>query len=156
MNEELNDSGAEILSTDEFQKLDQDIISFYRKVESTFNISVVVKYCFLANMKQKELIKISKINKPYDFLTGADLLVQINPRFFDEFPDDINKILIEEKIDQISTSMNTGVVKLVKSKIQISPDLVRRHDFETVLMAKESERSMLEKLENEDNEQNKN
>jgi hypothetical protein len=141
-------------SDDEFQDLDDDIVESFKKTESEFNIPIVVKYAFQAALKQKELIKISKIPKQFESLINAQLLVQINPKYFDMFDDETNKILFEEKIDYICVNMNNGSIKLNKPKIQIAPNLAQKHGFEKVLAAKESEKTVQSKIELENAEQN--
>ena len=135
-----------------YQDLDQEIIDFFKKSESEFNLPLDVRYVFQAVSTQKELIKITKVPEQYVAIVKADLLVQVNPLYFDSFDEQTNRILFEEKIDYISFNMDKGVIKLVKPKIQIASGLGSKHGFEAVMNAKEAEKAIKSQLEEKDNE----
>jgi hypothetical protein len=134
------------MNNEKYQDLDQEIIDFFKETESEFNMPVVVRYVFQAVTKQNELIKISKVPEQFINIVKADLLVQINPLYYDSFDEQTNKILFEEKIDYITYNMNTGAIKLSKPKIQIGTGLANKHGFDNVVSAKESEKALKAQL----------
>lgn len=143
-------------NSEKYQELDDEIIEFFKKTESEFNLPIDVRYAFQAVNKQNELIKITKIPEQYAGIAKADLLVQINPLYYDSFDEHTNKILFEEKIDYITFNQDKGVIKITKPKIQIGSGLANKHGFENVLSAKESEKALKAQLEEKAKEASRN
>lgn len=138
--------------TEKFQELDEEIVKFFKETESSFNLPIDIRYVFQGVPTQNELIKITKVPDHYINLVNAELLVQVNPLYFDSFDESTNKILFEEKIDYISFNMDKGTIKLVKPKIQISTGIGNKYGFEKVRDAKEAEKAIKSQLADKDNE----
>lgn len=135
-----------------YQELEQDIIDFFKKTEREFNMPVDMRYVFQSVSTQKELIKITKIPEHLvDFVNG-DILVQINPIYFDSFDETTNKILFEEKIDYICFNMDKGTIKLVKPKLTVGSGIGHKHGFENVMNAKEAEKALIAQLKEKEKE----
>ncbi len=90
------------MENEKYQELDEEIIDVFKKTVSALNMPIDMRFVFQAVSTQKELIKISKVPEQYTQLVKGDILVQINPLYYDSFDEQTNKILLEEKIDYIS------------------------------------------------------
>lgn len=139
-------------NNEKYQELDQEIIDFFKETESEFSMPLDIRFVFQAVSKQNELIKISKVPEQFINVVKADLLVQVNPLYYDSFDEQTNKILFEEKIDYITCNMNTGAIKISKPKIQIGTGLASKHGFENVVSAKESEKALKAQLDDKNKE----
>jgi hypothetical protein len=130
------------MDTGKFKELDQEIINYVLGIESNLNLSITIKYKYLSCSKQKELIKIAKLAEQYSYLLKSEILITINPDYFDALTDDIKNILIERELDKITINHNTGDIKFSKPNIQVSQGLVNKHGYENVERALETQRSL--------------
>ncbi len=140
------------MENEKYQELDEEIIDVFKKTVSEFNMPIDMRFVFQAVSTQKELIKISKVPEQYTQLVNGDILVQINPLYYDSFDEQTNKILLEEKIDYISFNMDKGTIKLVKPKITVGSGIGSKHGFENVMNAKEAEKALIAQLKEKENE----
>lgn len=140
------------MENEKYQELDEEIIDVFKKTVSEFNMPIDMRFVFQAVSTQKELIKISKVPEQYTQLVKGDILVQINPLYYDSFDEQTNKILLEEKIDYISFNMDKGTIKLVKPKITVGSGIGSKHGFENVMNAKEAEKALIAQLKEKENE----
>jgi predicted transcriptional regulator len=130
--------------TEQYYELDKEIVDFFREVETEFAFAMSIKYIFQANCKQKSLIKISKLADNFQILLNADILVTVNDKFFDKFDEEIRTILFEQEIDKIHPNLDKGTIKLVQPNLKTSIGIVKRHTYESVERANESERLLIE------------
>ncbi len=140
------------MENEKYQELDEEIIDVFKKTVSEFNMPIDMRFVFQAVSTQKELIKISKVPEQYTQLVNGDILVQINPLYYDSFDEQTNKILLEVKIDYISFNMDKGTIKLVKPKITVGSGIGSKHGFENVMNAKEAEKALIAQLKEKENE----
>lgn len=130
--------------TDQYYELDKEIIDFYKEIEADFAFAMNIKYIFQANSKQKSLIKISKLADNYAVLLNADLLVTVNDMYYTKFDDEIRTILFEQEIDKIHPNLDKGTIKLVQPNLKTSVGIIKRHTYESVERANETERLLVE------------
>jgi hypothetical protein len=130
--------------TDQYYELDKEIIDFFNEKEREFGFAMSIKYIFQANCKQKSLIKINKLADNYAILLNADALITINDMYFDKFDDEIRTILFEQEIDKIQVNLDKGTFKLVQPNLKTSVGIIKRHTYESVERANETERILAE------------
>lgn len=137
--------------TEQYYELDEDIIELFKNIEKDFGFAMNVKYIFQANVKQKSLIKITKIPDNYSVLLKADMLVTVNENYFNQLDDDkIRTILFEQEIDKIHVNLDRGTLKLVQPNLKTSVGLIKRHTYELVEKANETERLLTEQKKDQD------
>lgn len=126
-----------------FEKLEDDIIKFFKQRLDKFTIPVDLKFYFQSNQNQKQLIKITKIPDQYSVILKKDLLVQVNQLYYDSFStkdeDEVNIILFDQEIDLITVDMKNGTVKMGKPTVKTSDGIVKKYTYEKVKNAIELE-----------------
>jgi hypothetical protein len=120
-----------------FKELDESIINYFQEMEKNFELAVDIRFCFLANNKQKQLVKIMRVPDNYSVLTKADLLVIFNEEYFNLFEKEEqghqNKtILIEQEIDKIEFNYEKGTVKVKRPRINTSVGLIKKYSLEAI------------------------
>ena len=136
--------------TEKFHELEEDIIEFFNNIEKDFGFAMNIKYIFQANVKQKSLIKITKIPDNYSVILKSDMLVTVNESYFDQLDDEIRTILFEQEIDKIHINLEKGTLKLVQPNLKTSVGLIKRHTYEMVERANETERLLSEQKKDND------
>lgn len=130
--------------TDQYYELDKEIIDFFNEIEREFGFAMSIKYIFQSNCKQKSLIKINKLADNYAILLNADALITVNDMYFDKFDEEIRTILFEQEIDKIQVNLDKGTFKLVQPTLKTSVGIIKRHTYESVERANETERILAE------------
>ena len=64
-----------------FKKLEDDVVEFFKKVLATKSIATDINFFFLENVKQKKLIKLAKIPEQYTIPLNAKVLVTVNCKY---------------------------------------------------------------------------
>ena len=130
--------------TDQYYELDKEIVDFFNEVEREFAFAMTIKYIFQANSKQKSLVKVQKLADNYSILLNADILVTFNDTYFDKFDEEIRTILLEQEIDKIQVNLDKGTFKLIQPNLKTSIGIIKRHTYESVERANETERLLSE------------
>ena len=138
--------------TDQYYELDNEIIDFFNEKEREFAFAMSIKYIFQSNCKQKSLIKINKLADNYAILLNADALITINDMYFNKFDEEIRTILFEQEIDNIQVNLDKGTFKLIQPNLKTSIGIIKRHTYESVERANETER-LLSESKSEQNEE---
>jgi hypothetical protein len=124
---------------DKFYKLSQDSIDRFYEVFNKKSFPISIKFQFMGNEKQKELIKVSKITDQYAFLLEKELLVSINEDLLNVFDEESVSILLEQEIDKININIDSGKIKLVKTDLNTFSSLVNKYGVEKVARANKVE-----------------
>ena len=124
---------------DNFYQLSEDTISNFYEVFNKKTFPVSIKFQFLGDEKQKELIKIKLIAPNFTFITQKDLLVTINEDILAAFDEESSTILFEQEIDKIHMNIETGKIKLVKTDLNTFSSLVNKYGVEKVARANKVE-----------------
>lgn len=124
---------------DNFYQLSEDTTSKFFEIFNKKTFPVSIKFQFLGDEKQKELIKIKLIAPNYAFVTQKDLLVTINEDILNVFDDESIQILFEQEIDKINMNIETGKIKLVKTDLNTFSSLVNKYGVEKVARANKVE-----------------
>lgn len=122
-----------------FYEISEDTIDRFNSIFNKKSFPVSVKFQFLGNEKQKNLIKISKVPDQFAFVLQKDLLVTINEDLMMKFDEDSIDILLEQEINKISINIDSGKIKLVKPDLTTFSSLISKHGIEKVGRANQVE-----------------
>jgi hypothetical protein len=141
------------MAKEQYESVSDEIIAHFRKIEKAFAMPMDIKFIFVANSKQKKLVKISKISDTYSYLLNADILVVFNEDYFDNFDDQTKQILIEQEIDKIEFDLEKGIIKIKEPEINTSSGIIEKFSLKLVENAnrlqKEYEKQKKDKKEQE-------
>lgn len=124
---------------DNFSEISQDTIDDFYNIFNKKSFPVSVKFQFIGNNKQKQLIKISKIADQFAFLLQKELLITINEDLMNVFDEESITILFEQEIDKIVINLDSGKIKLVKTDLNTFSSLVNKYGVEKVARANKVE-----------------
>lgn len=124
---------------DKFYEVSEDSIARFFEVFNKKSFPISIKFQFIGNEKQKELIKVSKIADQYAFVLQKEILVSINDDLMSVFDDESIQILIEQEIDKININIETGKIKLIKTDLNTFSSLVNKYGVEKVARANKVE-----------------
>lgn len=124
---------------DNFYELSEETTSKFFEIFNKKSFPLSVKFQFIGDEKQKELIKISIINPKFTFLLNKEILVSINEAIFDAFDEESVTILMEQEIDKIYINIETGKMKLIKTDLNTFSSLVNKYGVEKVARANKVE-----------------
>jgi hypothetical protein len=141
------------MAKEDYKEIEQDIVDFIKETEKEFNIPIDIGYKYLLNDKQKQMIKFVKIPDAYasEPMLNADILVTVNNEYFDNFDDDIKKILVEKEFDKIDFNFEKGTIKVSKPKVDINTGFVEKHTWEAVSNAVKLEKEFEEQRKDKSN-----
>jgi len=142
-----------MLKDDQYYELDEEIISYVKKIELEFGFAIDIKYKYITNNKQKTMIQIKKIPDNYAVLLNSELLVSVNDEYFSKFDEEIRTILISQEFDKIHINFDKGTFKISQPTLKTSVGLIKRYSYDKIERANESERLLSEsklQSENED------
>jgi hypothetical protein len=122
-----------------YYELSDETISIFNEVFNKKTFPMAVRFQFIGCETQKQLIKISKMPEHFEFLLGKELLVIINEDLLRVFDDESVNILIEQELDKVSISIDTGKIKLVKPDLTTFSSIVSKYGIEKVAKANQVE-----------------
>lgn len=122
-----------------YYELSDETISKFNEVFNTKTFPLAVRFQFVGCESQKQLIKISKMPEHFEFLLEKELLIIMNEDLFRVFDDESITILIEQELDKISISIDTGKIKLVKPDLTTFSGIVSKYGIEKVARANQVE-----------------
>ena len=120
------------MAKEQYENLSDEIIESFNKIEKTLAMPMDVKFIFVANEKQKKLIKISKISDTYSYLLNADLLVVFNEDYFNNFDEQTRLILIEQELDKVSFDLEKGTISIKEPEINTSSGIIEKFTLKLV------------------------
>lgn len=142
------------MAKEQYEKLSEDIIKHFRDIEAGFAMPMDVKFTFVANSKQKKLVKITKISDTYAYLLDSDIMVVFNEDYFDNFDEQSKQILIEQEIDKIEFDLDKGTIRIKEPEINTSTGIIEKFSLKLVENAnrlqKEYEKQKKDKKEQEE------
>lgn len=124
---------------DRFTELYQDTIDDFLKIFDRKSFPIPIKFQFIGDSKQKNLIKISKIADDFAFILKKELKVSINEALLNVYDEESITILFEQEIDKININIDTGKIKLVKTDLNTFSSLVNKYGVEKVARANKVE-----------------
>ena len=124
---------------DNFYELSEDTTGKFFEIFNKKSFPLSIKFQFIGDEKQKELIKVSLINPRFSFLLGKEVLVSVNEDIMNAFDDESVTILMEQEIDKIYINIETGKMKLIKTDLNTFYSLVNKYGVEKVARANKVE-----------------
>lgn len=124
---------------DRFYELSEDTTADFFKIFNKKAFPVSLKFQFIGDSKQKNVISISKITDKYAFLLEKELLVSINEDLINAYDDESVEILFEQEIDKITINIDSGKIKLVRPDLNTFSSLVNKFGIEKVARANKVE-----------------
>ena len=118
-----------------FYQVSDDAKEQFYNVFNKKTFPINVKFTFLGNEKQKELIKIKKIADDYAFLLEKELMVYINEDLLNVFDEESIQILMEQELDKVNINIETGKIKLIKPDLTTFSGIVAKYGIEKVKRA---------------------
>ena len=118
-----------------YTELSEDTIEVFNKTFDSFKFPLGIKMQFIGDLKQKNLIKISKIPNDYSFIMNKELKVSINEEMMDAFDDESIIILFEQEINRIEVNLDNGKLKLTKPDFNTYTAILNKHGVEKVQRA---------------------
>jgi soluble cytochrome b562 len=124
---------------DRFYELSEDTIDDFYNVFNKKSFPISVKFQFIGDSKQKNLIKISKLADDISFLLQKELKISINEDLMNVFDEESITILFEQEIDKININLDSGKIKLVKTDLNTFSSIVNKYGVEKVARANKVE-----------------
>lgn len=118
-----------------FYDLQDETINAVNEQINKLALPFNVKVKMIGNKKLKTMIKLSKINDVNQYLTGYDLLIQINEDYLEAFDEESRSILIYQEIDRLAFDIAKGTFKLVKYPLQTTSGVLQKYGIEAVAKA---------------------
>ena len=122
-----------------YYELSDETIATFNEVFNKKTFPMAVRFQFVGCETQKQLIKISKMPEHFEFLLEKELLIIMNEDLLRVFDDESVNILIEQELDKVSISIDTGKIKLVKPDLTTFSAIVSKYGIEKVARANQVE-----------------
>ena len=124
---------------DRFSELSDDTIDDFYQTFNKKSFPLPIKFQFIGDSKQKNLIKIANIADDYAFILGKVLKISINEALLVAYDEESVTILFEQEIDKININIDSGKIKLVKTDLNTFSSLVNKWGVEKVARANKVE-----------------
>lgn len=122
-----------------YSNTSEDIITTFMDIVRKKNGSGDLKYDFISDSKQKSLVKLKKLNPLDVFKFEKDIRVIINEDMYDKFDDDSIKLLLEEEIDKVVVTYETGKITIRKYDVETFSGIISKYGIEAITKAKNIE-----------------
>jgi hypothetical protein len=120
---------------DRFYELSEETINDFMTVFRGKSFPIEIKFQFIGDSKQKNLIKIAKIADDYSFILQKELKLTINEELLNAYDEESIQILFEQEIDKININLDTGRIKLVKTDLNTFSGLVNKYGVDKITRA---------------------
>lgn len=120
---------------DRFYELSEDTINDFLDVFKGKSFPIEIKFQFIGDSKQKNLVKIAKIADDYAFVLQKELKVTVNEDLLNAYDEESIQILFEQEIDKININLDSGKIRLVKTDLNTFSGLVNKYGVEKVTKA---------------------
>lgn len=124
---------------DRFHELSEDTIKEFLSIFEEKSFPLPIKFQFIGDTKQKNLIKISKIPDDLAFALNKELKITINEDLLKVYDEESINILYEQEIDKINHNMESGKIKLVKTDLNTFSSILNKYGVEKVSRANKVE-----------------
>ena len=126
-----------------FEEASEDVVKLFDEVRDNATIPNWVEFKVLCNNKQKkEPVKLVKSNEMVELLTeGVNFVVVINENIFDELPDDMKKMAIDECLAGVGVS-DTDTLSTEKPDFNTHTNVLKKYGHEKIIVLHESIKSI--------------
>jgi len=126
----------EITSREKFEEIGQDTQEFFDNLISKISLPYDLKYLLVHADRQKQIVKLHKLNEMMSFVLKYDVVVTFNENLFDVIDDDmIKEILVLQEIDKIAVNIETGRVTFVRPDVITFSGLINKYGMDAVARA---------------------
>jgi hypothetical protein len=124
---------------DRFYELSEDTITDFMEIFNKKTFGRDIKFMFIGDDNQKNLIKVTKLPDDISFILKRDLKISINEQILDVYDDESIQILFEQEIDKINYNIDTGKIKLIKTDLNTFSAILNKYGVEKVARANKVE-----------------
>jgi hypothetical protein len=97
--------------------------------------------------RQKQIVKLHKLNEMMAFALNYDVIVSINENLFDVIDDNtVKEILFLQEIDKISVNLESGKITFIKPDMVTFSSLINRYGLDAVARANQLDSLTSEQL----------
>jgi len=126
----------EITGREKFEEISQETQDFFDKLIAKISLPYDLHYLLIHADRQKQIVKLHKLNEMMSFVTKYDVILSINENLFDVIEDDtIKEILLLQEIDKISVNIETGRITFVKPDVITFSGLINKYGMDAVARA---------------------
>ncbi len=126
----------EITGRNKFEDISQDTQDFFDNLISKISLPYDLRYLLIHADRQKQIVKLHKLNEMMSFVTKYDVIVSFNENLFDVIEDEtIKEILILQEIDKITVNIETGKITFVKPDVITFSGLINKYGMDAVARA---------------------
>lgn len=122
-----------------YYEISEDTKESFFKIFNKKTFPINIKFQFIGNESQKNLIKISKISDQFAFIMEKEMMISINEELMSKFDEESVSILFEQEIDKISINMESGKIKMIKPDLTTFSSLINKYGVEKVARANQVE-----------------
>ena len=126
-----------------FEEASEDVVKLFDEIRDSATIPNWVEFKVLCNNKQKkEPVKLVKSNEMVELLTeGVNFVIVINESIFDELPDDMKKMAIDECLAGVGIS-DTDTLSTEKPDFNTHTGTLKKYGHESIITLHESIKSV--------------
>jgi nitrogen regulatory protein PII len=135
----------------QYSEISEDNQTIFDNVLETTTIPKWVVFKLLGKSSQKDLYVTKKVTDLYKSLTDVDVVIVLNEEIFDQLPEDMKKIALEEALAAVIVDTNTDKLMIEKFNFTTFTGLLAKYGHEEMIKFKESIKSLFDKMAQEEN-----
>ena len=123
-------------TTEKFTSISDDTQQFFNNVLQRINVPYSLKYYLVAANRQKQVVKMNKLNELMNFVTGYDAVVSINDTLFEQLDDDnVKEILLRQELDKLAVDIESGRVRTIRPDMTTFSGIIKKFGWQSVARA---------------------
>ena len=127
------------MTEEKFYTLSEDVIETFNEIYISKSFAINIGFKFVGSTKQKQLIKMKKLDDALQYVIGKDIIVYINEDVYDKFDEESKRILIEQELDRFYVDSKSGKIKTTPPNIVTSSGIVNKYGIDKVARANQVE-----------------
>jgi hypothetical protein len=137
----------ENVSRPKFDTISPETQEFFDKLISKISLPYDLKYLLIHADRQKQIIKLHKLNEMMSFALNYDVVISVNENLFDAIDDDtVREILFLQEIDKITVNLETGKITFIRPDVITFSSLINRYGLDAVARANQLDNLTSEQL----------
>jgi hypothetical protein len=120
----------------------EDTLELFNEVIEGADLARYMTITVLANNKSKDLVKVNKANELLKFRTNDDVIIVLNEKIFEQLPQELRRIVVEEAIAYISYDSEKDKVLISQPDFMAHSGILRKHTFATIEVVRESVKTL--------------
>ena len=123
-----------------FDSITIETQEFFDKLISKISMPYNIKYLLVHADRQKQIVKLHKLNEMLAFALQYDIILSINENLFNAIDDDtLKEILILQEIDKVSVNLETGRITVIRPDVVTFSGIINKYGLEAVARANQLE-----------------